>query len=85
MAPILEATEHDFDTVALFVSALVVSDVHGSAFPDRNAVLDALLLKRIAEPIGVIAPVCLYSPRLGQTEEQDGCGCIVADIAGNDK
>jgi hypothetical protein len=81
-APVLEAAEHDLDAVTAFVPALVVFDGQRAGFAARNAGLDALLLQRIPEPVGVIAAVGQQPLRLGQVVEQGRRTGVIADLAG---
>lgn len=84
-APVPEATEHDLDAVVAFASALVVFDWHGMGFSTRNAGLDAILLKRVPEPLGIIAPVCQHPLRLRQVLKQGRRTNVIADMAGRDE
>lgn len=81
----LQAAEHDLDAVGPFVSALVVFDGNTTGFSARNVGLDALLLERVPEPCGVIAPVSQHLLRLGQIIEQGCCAGVIADLASRDE
>src|SRR3546814_6204124 len=41
---------------------------------------DPLFLQGVAEPVGIIASVCLHPLRFGQTVEQSGCASVIADL-----
>ncbi len=69
----------------VFVSALVVFDGHRAGFTAGNAGLDALLLERVAEPLGVIAPVGPHPLCFRQVVEQSRRSGVVADLASCDE
>lgn len=55
------------------VAALVGFDGHGARFAARNTRLDTILLERVPEPFGVVAPVSQHPLRLSQVIEQGRC------------
>ena len=78
--PVLEATEHDLDAVAAFIPALVVFNGFVAGFSARNAGANPLFLQRIAEPVGVIAPIAQQPLCFGQSIlQQRRCG-VIADL-----
>ncbi len=68
--PVLEASKHDFDVVAVFVSALVVSDGHCSGFSFWNAGRNPFFRQNIPKPVGIITPVCQKPFCLGEAVQQ---------------
>jgi hypothetical protein len=62
----LEATEHDLDPVAAFIPALVVFDGLFAGLSARDAGGNPFFLQRIAEPVGVIAPITQQPLCLGR-------------------
>ena len=56
-APVLDATEHDLDVMALFVEEFAVPGLFPAAFAWRDTRRDAFFLQRSTEPVGVVATV----------------------------
>ena len=65
-APVLEASEHALDAVALLVSVGVVVDVLLAIFTTRDARLYAPFGEGLAEPIAVITAIGDQDIRLWQ-------------------
>jgi len=81
-APVLQPSEHDLDTATAPVAAFVVSDGLEPRPPTWDAWLDALGLRGIPEPVGVVTAVAEQPSRLGQIVEQCGHTGVVADLSG---
>jgi hypothetical protein len=80
-APVFQATEHNLDPVAAFVSTLVVFDGLGSGLPARDARLYLLVLRGFTKPVRVIAWVGQKPLRRWKTAQQCCRAGIIADLA----
>ena len=68
--PVLEAGEHVLDLVAQAIERRVVRDRDLATGPGRDLRRNPQLDQRVAEPIGVVAPVCQQSTRLRDGVQQ---------------
>ena len=78
--PILDATEHDLDLVALFVELFAVATLLLAVAARREARRDTVLLQGGDQPVGVIPTV--GNPMLcsGETGEKVSCAGIIARL-----
>ena len=56
-APVLDATEHALDFMALFLEEFAVARLFPASFAWRDAGGNACFLQRDPEPVGIIATV----------------------------
>lgn len=79
-SPVLQPAEHDVDFVAGAVELVPVPDRAGATRATRDAGFGAAVAQRLAEPVGVIAPVGDEHRGGGHGRQHRRCTLIVADL-----
>jgi hypothetical protein len=79
--PVLEASEHVLDLVALAIEGFVVGDRDLAVGFGWDARGDALGDQGLTEPVGVVTPIAEHGPGLGQGVQHQSRALVVAHLA----
>ena len=80
-SPVLEASEHVFDAMALPIEGAIVGYGDLAIAFRRDAGGDAPRGERVAEPVGVVSPVCEHGCGGRQGIDQQGSALIVTGLS----
>ena len=79
--PILDATEHDFDLVALLVELFAVAAPVYSVLAWWDARRDAFLLQGGDKPVGVIPPIGNQFGGIGECRQKTSGAHVITHLA----